>query len=64
DGPFDDSTSMAIGHEVRRFGSFYEAAQEAAISRLYGGIHYPIGNSAGAEAGLCIGRLVTERIPR
>lgn len=64
DGPFEDSTSVAIGHEVRRFGSFYEAAEEAMMSRLYGGIHYPIGNSAGAEVGLCIGRLVTERIPR
>jgi membrane-associated phospholipid phosphatase len=64
DGPFEDSTSMAIGHEVRRFGSFHEAAEEAMVSRLYGGIHYPIGNSAGAEVGLCIGHLVAERIPR
>lgn len=64
DGPFEDSTSVAIGHEVRRFTSFYEAAEEAAMSRLYGGIHYPIGNSAGVEVGRCIGRLVVERIPR
>ena len=64
DGPFEDSTSVAIGHEVRRFGSFYEAAEEAMMSRLYAGIHYPIGNSAGADVGLCIGNLVAERIPR
>lgn len=62
DGSFDDSTSVAIGHEVRRFSSFVEAAEEAAISRLYGGIHYPIGNSAGVEVGVCIGRLVVERL--
>lgn len=64
DGPFEDSTSVAIGHEVRRFGSFLEAAEEAMNSRLYGGIHYPIGNTAGRDVGLCIGRLVSERLPQ
>jgi hypothetical protein len=64
DGPFEDSTSVAIGHEVRRFSSFDEAADEAMMSRLYGGIHYPIGNSAGADVGRCIGNLVVERIPQ
>ena len=38
---FDDSTNLAIGHPVRRFESFVAASDEAAISRLYGGIHYP-----------------------
>lgn len=64
DGPFEDSTSVAIGHEVRRFRSFLEAADEAMNSRLYGGIHFPVGNTAGREVGLCIGRLVAERLPR
>lgn len=62
DGPFEDSTSMAIGHEVRRFNSFFDAAEEVAMSRLYGGVHYRFGNTAGTEVGYCIGRLVLQRL--
>lgn len=42
----------------RSFGSFMEAAEEAAISRLYGGIHYPVGNNMGLMSGLAIGDMV------
>jgi hypothetical protein len=35
---FDDSTNLSIGHPVRHFKSFLDAADEAAVSRLYGGI--------------------------
>jgi hypothetical protein len=59
--PFDDSTGLAIGHEVRRFRSFREAADEAAQSRLYGGIHFPVGNAVGRELGRCIAGKVIER---
>src|SRR4030095_4577203 len=38
-----DHTSMPP-EEPRSFGSFDEAAQEAAASRLYGGIHFPFDN--------------------
>jgi len=55
DVAFDDSTSMMIGHGVRRFESFRAAAEEAGMSRIYGGIHYPIGNVSGQELGRCIG---------
>jgi hypothetical protein len=37
---FDDDTEVPFGLPVRSFISFDQAAQEAAISRLYGGIHY------------------------
>ena len=37
---FVDRTHEARGLHPRRFGSFLDAAEEAAISRLYGGIHY------------------------
>lgn len=37
---FVDSTEVAYGLPVREFKSFRLAADEAAISRLYGGIHY------------------------
>jgi hypothetical protein len=59
---FEDSTNLAIGHPPRRFTSFQEAADEAAISRLYGGIHYPMGNENGKVLGRCVGRMVLERL--
>lgn len=59
---FDDSTNLTIGHPVRRFRSFMEAAQEAALSRLYGGIHYPMAIENGMAQGVCIGRKVLERV--
>lgn len=43
---------------ARSFSSFNEAAQEAAISRLYGGIHYRPAIELGVEQGLCIGERV------
>ncbi len=59
---FGDSTNLALGHPVRRFRSFREAADEAAISRLYGGIHYPLGNELGEESGRCVGDKVLQRV--
>jgi hypothetical protein len=59
---FDDSTNMALGHGVRRYQSFIEAADEAALSRLYGGIHYPNGNEHGKTLGRCIGQKTLERL--
>jgi hypothetical protein len=48
--------------EPRSFGSFEEAAEEAAISRLYGGIHYPFGNNNGLTQGRCIGQVILDRV--
>jgi hypothetical protein len=61
DVPFDDSTSISIGHAVRRFKSFREAAAEAGMSRVYAGIHFPFGNTGGRALGECIGARVVER---
>ena len=58
---FDDSTSIAIGHSVRQFSSFRAAADEAGLSRIYGGIHYPSANVAGGELGRCIASKVLAR---
>jgi PAP2 superfamily len=55
DFAFEDATHEDDGLATRSFASFREAAEEAAISRLYGGIHYPFGNSGGLEQGRCIG---------
>lgn len=59
---FDDSTNLAIGHPVRHFASFQEAADQAALSRLYGGIHFRPSNEKGKVQGRCIGRTVLERL--
>ena len=42
----------------RQFSSFHQAASEAGLSRIYGGIHYHFDNVAGIEAGGDIGLFV------
>jgi membrane-associated phospholipid phosphatase len=49
--PFTDSSKIAAGFLPRSFSNFNEYAQEAAISRLYGGIHYSFDNKNGFECG-------------
>lgn len=58
---FDDSSGLWIGHDVRRFPSFDAAADEAGMSRIYAGIHYPSGNEAGKLLGRCVGAQVVQR---
>jgi membrane-associated phospholipid phosphatase len=60
--PFHDSTSVVIGHDVRAFDSFTAASDEAGLSRIYAGIHFPIGNTAGRALGRCIGAHVVTRL--
>ena len=59
---FTDSTEMTYGLPVRSFTSFNQAAAEAAISRLYGGIHYRMAIEAGITQGRGVGELVVQRI--
>lgn len=51
---FTDSTEIEFGLSIRSFKSFNAAADEAAISRLYGGIHY----LPACDTGLVMGRKV------
>jgi hypothetical protein len=46
----------------RTFNSIDEAAAEAALSRLYGGIHYNFDNNNGYTAGQCIGETIVENV--
>jgi hypothetical protein len=46
----------------RSFTSFEAAAEEAAISRVYGGIHYPFGSDHGLLQGRCIGEMILDRL--
>ena len=59
---FADSTELAYGLPVRSFSSFKQAAAEAAISRLYGGIHYRMAIEEGITQGQRVGELVVSRI--
>ena len=52
---FDDATYVDDGIAPRKFGSFKAAANEAAMSRLYGGIHFRAAIFDGLEQGRCIG---------
>ena len=56
---FVDRTHDDRGIAPRSFGSFFEAAEEAAISRLYGGIHFRAAIVNGVAQGRCIGQAVT-----
>ena len=60
--PFRDSTSVSLGHAVRAFPNFVAASEEAGMSRIYGGIHFPSGNEAGLTLGRCIGDRVIAAI--
>jgi hypothetical protein len=59
DVAFTDHTHDARGLSPRPFSSFFEAAEEAAISRLYGGIHFRAAIELGIEQGICIGQHVS-----
>jgi hypothetical protein len=48
---FTDNTKNAFGFTARSFTGFQQAAQEAAVSRLYGGIHYEFDNVNGYNCG-------------
>jgi hypothetical protein len=52
---FTDHTHAALGFAPRHYASFEEAAEEAAISRLYGGIHYRAAIENGIAQGECVG---------
>lgn len=59
---FDDDTEVPYGLPVRSFNSFREAAQEAAISRLYGGIHYKFAIEEGLNQGQNLGDYINKKI--
>lgn len=52
---FTDSTHEKDKLPNRSFGSFWQAAEEAGISRLYGGIHFRAAIERGLDQGRCIG---------
>jgi hypothetical protein len=59
---FDDTTEIEYGLPVRSFNSFIEASEEAALSRLYGGIHYMMAIEEGVAQGEQVGKHVVNKI--
>lgn len=59
---FADSSELEFGLPVRHFSSFLDAANEAAISRLYGGIHYMPAIASGQREGFAIGKSLVEKL--
>ncbi len=59
---FTDSTEMEYGMTARSFTSFQQASEEAAVSRMYGGIHYKPACENGKLQGKAIGSFIQNKI--
>ncbi len=59
---FDDDTEVPYGLPIRSYESFEQAAQEAAISRMYGGIHYRAAIDVGLQQGINVGNTVVQSL--
>ncbi|AKV02703.1 hypothetical protein AKJ09_09366 [Labilithrix luteola] len=61
-GPVVDDTKLRRGFGARSYANYHAAADEAAVSRLYGGIHYRFDNDDGLALGRCVGNKILERV--
>ena len=59
---FDDDTEIPYGLPIRSFTSFNQAADEAAISRMYGGIHYRAAVEVGVGQGRSLGKFIVDKL--
>lgn len=59
---FTDTTEVAYGLGKREYTSFIHASEEAAISRLYGGIHYMMAIEEGVAQGQAVGEYIVNRL--
>lgn len=59
---FTDTSLLEFGIANREIKSFRDAAQEASISRLYGGIHYRFDLDSGNAAGKRLGESIVRRL--
>jgi hypothetical protein len=62
DFEFIDTSEVYFGLPERPFKSFSQAADEAAISRLYGGIHFRDAIEEGVKQGDKIGNYILQRV--
>lgn len=59
---FDDDTEVPYGLPVRSFTSFNQASDEAALSRMYGGIHYRAAIEVGIKQGRDLGKFIVNKL--
>ncbi len=59
---FTDTSLLEFGIANREIKSFRQAAQEASISRVYGGIHYPFDCDNGAVVGKKLGEFIVQKL--
>jgi hypothetical protein len=59
---FSDSTEIEFGMPARNFTSFMQASEEAAISRMYGGIHYRPACDNGIKEGRALGNYIADKL--
>ncbi|MDX1686051.1 MAG: vanadium-dependent haloperoxidase [Saprospiraceae bacterium] len=59
---FYDDTNVIFGLPPKSFDNVWQAAEEAANSRLLGGIHYKFGCALGLEQGKDIGKMIIEKV--
>lgn len=59
---FIDTTEMEYGLPSREFKSFIQASEEAALSRLYGGIHYDMAITEGLVQGQNVGNYIANNL--
>ena len=59
---FIDTSEVYFGLPARSFNSFNEAANEAAVSRLYGGIHFRDACEQGVAQGKRVGQFVIDNL--
>src|SRR4029079_4227514 len=61
---FTSSAEIAAGGQVitRSLNGFWDAAQEAGASRIFGGIHWSFDNQAGLQAGHSVGEFVADNL--
>lgn len=64
DFAFDDTGAPGQNLGTRSFSGFQQAAEEAGLSRIYGGIHFQSDNVDGLAAGRAIGRAILSRFER
>ena len=59
---FEDNTELPYDLPIRSYSSFNHAAEEAAISRMYGGIHYRKAIDEGLKQGRDVGEFVSKKL--
>lgn len=59
---YSDNTELAFGLPARSFQSFTQAAAEAAVSRMYGGIHFKEAIENGKTLGSLVGHQIVQKL--